>query len=258
MTSRHLEDIDKAVHLARRAALTGRLRQPQALTRFLYRHWWLGRPTGPDQHAPTRARPAARPVSRSAVRPSVPPQGRHPAPWRVWSPQWAGERTCTGAGLVRLYLVCAPHTTLHAVAAVQARAEQWDVPWLLSTRAMSQAVPSPDATVLYLPADALAELRGPLTRLVEDVHPFLATTVPLLTLRIARGAALAQNPQDGSSFGEHRCGIIATAALETLHVHHREAVQRTYAAFAHEHVDPRRPYRELDASWEWDRRATAA
>ena len=250
MTPRHLEDIDKAVHLARRAALTGRLRQSQALTRFLYRHWWLGRAVGSDQHAPTG--------SRSVARPPVPPQGRHPAPWRVWSPQWAEARTCTGAGLVRLYLACAPHTTLHAVTAVQARAEQWDVPWLLSSRALTQPVPSPDATVLYLPADALAELRGPLTQLVDDVRPFLATAVPLLTLRIARGAALAQNPPDGSSFGEHRCGIIAAAALETLHVHHREAVQRTYAAFADEHVDPRRPYREVDASWEWDRRATAA
>ena len=253
MTSRHLEDIDKAVHLARRAALTGRLRQPQALTRFLYRHWWLGRPLSPDQHAP-----GARSAARTTARPSVPPQALRPAPWRVWSPQWAEERTCTGAGLVRLYLACAPHTTLHAVAAVQARAEQWDVPWLLSTRALAQPVPSADATVLYLPADALTELHRPLTRLVEDVRPFLATTVPLLTLRIARGAALAQNPPDGSSFGEHRCGIIAAAALDTLHVHHREAVRRTYSAFTDEHVDPRRPYREVDASWEWDRRATAA
>ena len=176
----------------------------------------------------------------------------------MWSPQWVEARTCTGAGLVRLYLACAPHTTLHAVTAVQARAEQWDVPWLLSSRALTQPVPSPDATVLYVPADALAELRRPLTQLVEDVRPFLATSVPLLTLRIARGAALAQNPQDGSSFGEHRCGIIAAAALDTLHVHHREAVRRTYSAFTDEHVDPRRPYREVDASWEWDRRATAA
>ncbi len=255
MTSRHLDEIDKAVHLARRAALTGRLRQPDNLTRFLYRHWWLGRPVA-SAVDPNLTRTAA-----GTAAPVIPQQRSRrstQSPWRVWSPRWTDERTCTGAGLVRVYLACAPHTTLHAVAAVQARAASWDVPWLLSSRALTQPVPSPDATVLYVPADAMHELRRPLERLVEDVRPFLATSVPLLTLRIARGAALAQNPQDGSSFGEHRCGIIAGAVLDSLHVHHREAVQRTYTAFVEEQVDPRHPYRQLDAAWQWDRRATAA
>jgi len=247
MTSRHLEDIDKAVHLARRAALAARLREPEPLTRFLYRHWWLGRPV-----TPVPAPGAQRTVPKQRE-----PQPA-PAPWRAWSPHWNERRTATGSGLVRLYLACAPHTTLHTLAAVTARAESWDQPWLLSSRALSQPVPTPDATVLYLPADALDDLRAPVRSLVQEIRPFLAGTLPMLTLRIARGAALAQNPHDGSSFGEHRCGIIAGSVLDSLHSPHREAVRHTYSAFVDQHVDPSRPYRQLDAAWEWDRRATAA
>ena len=247
MTSRHLEEIDKAVHLARRAAVNGRLREPEALTRFLYRRWWLGRPpvrslTGPPPVVPRQRDERAAP----------------PAPWRVWGPRWTENRTCTGSGLVRVYLACAPHTSLHAVAAVAAQAESWEHPWLLSSRALGQAVPSPDATVLYLPADALDDLHDPLERLVHEIRPFLAASLPLLTLRIARGVALAQNPHDGTSFGEHRCGILARSVLDNLHVHHREVVDRTYSAFVDHRVDPRRPYRELDANWEWERKARAA
>ena len=245
MTSRHLDDIDKAVHLGRRAALAGAVRDEGALTRFLYRQWWLGRA------APPLPRPGA-PVPRQQQRDAG------ATPWRTWSPLWSEDLQAGSADLVRVYLACAPHTTLHAVATVTAQARTWSRPWLLSSRALGQAVPTPDATVLYVPADALDDLHEPMARLVDELRPFLAGVVPLLTLRVARGVALAQNPVDGSSFGEHRCGLIARSVLDHLRAPHRDAVHRTYSAFLDAHVDPRRPYRELDAAWEWDRRAEAA
>ena len=171
---------------------------------------------------------------------------------------WREERAPRGSDLVRLSLCCAPHTSLHAVAAAVTRLKGWDVPWLLSSRSLRQAVPGPDATAVYFPADAVSELREPVLDLVADLQPFLAGSVPALTLRIGRGAALAQNPPDGSSYGEHRCSILAHAVLANLSEPHPLIVERTLTAFRLAQVDPQRPYRALSASWEWDRRRVSA
>jgi hypothetical protein len=238
MNHRPYDDIDRAVLLARRAAVSGRIDRPEALTRFLYQRWYLGK--GPTPQADRAPVPAQRTAS------STPPVG----PWRTWGPAWE-ERSCRGDELLRMYLSCAPRTSLHVVGAVAAHAQDWHHPWLLSSRAMTQPVPTPDATVLYLPVAALDELRRPLTAMVEDLSPFLGTAVPALTLRVARGVSLAQNPADGRSFGEHRCALVAGAVLTSLRRGHREIVERTLAAFRRAGVDPQAPYRAVDATWEW-------
>lgn len=247
MTYRHADEIDRAVLIARRAATAGHLGVPDKLTKFLYQRWYLGRanPQVPRQ------------VARHLGPPATDRRGSA-GPWRSWGRLWTEDRTCRGADLVRLHLACAPHTSLHAVAVVTARATAWEHPWLLTSRALNQPLPGPDATVLYLPVAALDELRGPVTALLDELQPFLASGAPALTLRIARGAALAQNPADGRSFGEHRCSLIASSVLANLDQPHREVVHRTLESFRTAHVDPYRPYRALDAEWEWSRRAVAA
>jgi hypothetical protein len=245
MTNRSYDDLDRAVLLARRAATTGRIDRPEALTRFLYQRWYLGK------------LPGSLPTGQAASPPVVPADGegpqRHahaPGPWRSWSRRWE-ERSCRGSELVRMYLSCAPRTSLHVVGAVGAHAQEWDHPWLLSSRAMAQPVPSPDSTVLYLPIAALEELREPITAMTDDIRPFLGSTVPALTLRVAPGVSLAQNPADGRGFGEHRCAIIASTVLAHQRRGHREIVERTLAAFRRAGVDPQAPYRALDAAWTW-------
>jgi hypothetical protein len=235
MSPRPLDQIDRAVLIARKAVSGGRIEDPTTLARVLYHSWFLG------------SRPSV-PVQRTAAR-------RPSQPWRAWGRHWNEDRPCRGADLVRLYLACAPHTTLHAISAVTARAQTWDHPWLLSSRAPNQAVPTPDATVLYLPIAALDDLREPIGHLLGELKPFLATSVPALTLVIARGAALAQNPADGRSFGAHRSSVIAESVLRNRRFHHREVIERTLESFRLAQVDPERPYRALGADWEWDRRS---
>ncbi len=242
----HTAELDKAVALAQRAATIGRLQEPQRLTRFLYKHWYLGK-------AVLTTRPAV-PQQRTGP---LGVAGR-PQPWRSWGTAWTEDRSARGSDLVRLHLSCAPHTSLHAFGLVTSRAQDWEHPWLLTSRAVNQAVPDPDATVLYLPADALDDLRRPLARLLEDLQPFLATGVPALTLRVARGATLAQNPADGRSYGEHRCTLIATTVLGHLHQPHRQLLARTSESFEEAGVDPQRPYRARDARWEWKGLSAAA
>lgn len=228
MSYRHVDEIDKAVHIARKALSLGHLRRPDRLTRFLYQRWYLG---------------------LSSHQAEVPAQRSHV--WQAWSKDWTEQHNRAGSDLVRLYLTCAPHTSLHAIGMVSERARGWDVPWRLTSSALNTAVPAPDATVLYLPLDALTDIRPQLDELVVDLQPFLANTVPALTLRIARGASLAQNPADGRSFGEHRCGLVARSVIDSQNFHHKEQVVRTMHTFAAAGIDPKRPY--LEAAGSWDR-----
>lgn len=259
MSHRHHEEIDRAVLLARRAVAGGRIDDAAKLTRLLYRHWFLGRrPLSPvPTQVPQQRRPQ-RADTRAAVAAGGTPTSGCTQPWRTWGRLWTEDRPCRGADLVRLYLSCAPHTSLHAVAAVTAAARDWDHPWLLTSRALHQAVPGPDATVLYLPVGALEELREPVREMLGELKPFLASTVPALTLEIARGAALAQNPPDGRSYGVHRCSVLAGTVLANRSHHHREVIERTFSALREAGVDPQHPYRALGARWEWDARVRAA
>lgn len=233
MSYRHVDELDRAVHVARKAMSLGHLQRPEGLTRFLYQRWYLGLS---PQHA------------------DVPAQRHHA--WQSWSQQWTKEHASAGSELVRLYLTCAPHTSLHAISLVLDRARSWDVPWRLTSTATSTAVPAADATVLYFPVSLVADLRPALSDLVVDLQPFLASAVPALTLRIGRGAALAQNPADGRSFGEHRCGLVARSVIDSRAFHHKEQVIRTMRTFQAAGIDPRRPY--LEAAGQWDRAWVAA
>ena len=42
---RHVDEIDRAVHVARKALSLNHLRRPDRLTRFLYQRWYLGQAT---------------------------------------------------------------------------------------------------------------------------------------------------------------------------------------------------------------------
>jgi HopA1 effector protein family len=227
MSYRHVDEIDRAVHVARKALTLGHLRRPDRLTRFLYQRWYLG---------------------LSSQQTEVPAQRSHV--WQAWSKQWTEQHTRAGSDLVRLYLTCAPHTSLHAIGLVSDRALQWDAPWRLTSTAMNTPVPAADATVLYLPVEVLDRLRPELEQLVDDLQPFLASAVPALTLRIGRGASLAQNPADGRSFGEHRCGLVARSVIDSQQFHHKEQVVRTMHTFEAAGIDPRRPYLESEGSWD--------
>ena len=227
MSYRHVDEIDRAVHVARKALSLGHLQRPERLTRFLYERWYLG---------------------LSSQQAEVPAQRSHV--WQAWSSRWTDEHTRAGSDLVRLYLTCAPHTTLHAISMVSEQARQWDVPWRLTSTALNTPVPAPDATVLYLPVESLDDLQPELDELVNRLQPFLASVVPALTLRIARGASLAQNPADGRSFGEHRCSLVARSVLASRQFHHKEQVMRTMRMFADAGIDPKRPYLESAGSWD--------
>ena len=228
---RHIEELDSAVRVASKAVTVGRLDDADALTRFLYERWYLG----------LSSQQAEVPASYGTT------AGRT---WQAWGPRWTPAMNQFGSDLVRLQLSVAPTTALHVLALVTQRAGGWNHPWRLTSSALDSQLATPEATSLCLPVESLPELRHEIADLVEELRPFLALGVPALTLRIGRGAALAQNPGDGFSFGENRCRLVARAVLGNMRSHHREQISRTMAEFADAGVDPERPYLEQATSWD--------
>jgi hypothetical protein len=243
MSDRHLHDLDRATALAVRALATRPDASCDALTRMLRQRWWLG------LGLPGAVLAAQR---RAADRHRGPCE-----PWRTWGEHW-DPVAHPAEPLLRIYLACAPGTGLQTVATVTDRARAWSEPWLLSSRALHQPVPTADATVLTVPVASLAPLRKHLARLVADLRPFLASQAPLLTLHVTRGVGIAECPGGDASYGEHRCRLVATAVLEHREEPLRELQRRTQAAFWSVGVDPRRPYRSVDAAWQWHRERVAA
>ena len=68
MSYRHVDEIDHAVHVARKALSLRHLRRPEHLTRFLYQRWYLGLPS----------QQAEVPAQRSHV-------------WQAWSKEWTEQ-----------------------------------------------------------------------------------------------------------------------------------------------------------------------
>jgi hypothetical protein len=107
-----------------------------------------------------------------------------------------------------------------------------------------------DRAVLYLVAGEDPALPREVTAIYSALGAVLVDGSPRLTLPLARGVAVAEDPGDAQSFGQHRCRIIAEALTgegrELPPPNTAEGVVRRAAAIAEEFeargLDPDRPY----------------
>ncbi len=119
--------------------------------------------------------------------------------WRTWNTWWRPRR-----GDARVLLSpeagCAPDV----VGLLTARLRE--VPYLLACPSEPARLASSGAVVLHLarPHALTPALRAELT-------PLLRPDSPPLCLPLAPGIAFAQCPDNGMSFGEHRCHLVALA-----------------------------------------------
>ncbi|HUJ63622.1 MAG TPA: T3SS effector HopA1 family protein [Kofleriaceae bacterium] len=98
-----------------------------------------------------------------------------------------------------------------------------------------------DSGVLYLSRPRL----GGAIELVREVHARIAgllrASTPMFTRRVARGLALADDPGEGESFGQHRCALVADALLAAAS--RRGSCGRAIVArFARAELDVARPW----------------
>jgi len=73
-----------------------------------------------------------------------------------------------------------------------------------------------DAGVLYTPWRLRAEVSSLLPSILAAVAGHLRPTPPALTKPLSEGLAVAEGPPDGESFGMHRCGLLAEAAVRAF------------------------------------------
>lgn len=154
--------------------------------------------------------------------------------WRTWNDTWVPTRSRAGA--TRVLFTPAPNSEALAefvsAATTHLRAER--APWLLACATDPRRLRRTAGAVLYLPDGRMP------AGLIEAVHPMLTDETPPLCLRLGAGAAVAEYPANGMSFGEHRCHLVARA-LRTSAA--RRAPLRAIAAtFSAHGLDPSAPH----------------
>jgi hypothetical protein len=140
--------------------------------------------------------------------------------WRTWGDSW--RPTTSRAESVRLVMSPRPDALAQFVATVTAALLDVPDPWLLACATDPRRLGRCGAAVLH----------------VGDPTVLSAQTVA--ALRLHAGIAVADTPDNGMSFGEHRCHLIALA----LRTHGgRQAPLRAIATvFASHGIDPGRPH----------------
>jgi hypothetical protein len=119
------------------------------------------------------------------------------------------------------------------------------VPFRLKVLRDPEAYGRADAGVLYVGRRHALNLGDAIARIHEAVASGLRPEVPLLTHRLGAGLGLAEAPPASSSYGQHRCRLIARALWQSFDGgdHGRDDRLATLAAtFQQNRLDPRHPY----------------
>ena len=115
--------------------------------------------------------------------------------------------------LVRVYWNCPVTAAPSLVGALTELLEESGEPYTLKCPAAAQLFDRVDACVLYVGIESWMMMR----RALRDVHDRLAhrlrPAVPPLTLAMGPGAALAEDPANGQSFGQNRVHAVADGLL---------------------------------------------
>jgi len=154
--------------------------------------------------------------------------------WRTWGGGW--DPRTVGPRLSRLYL--APQLALlpDLVAALSGVLASVSTPWMFKAGIDDYSINRADAVVVYL-GDAEAGLRTTLAHRAEGFVRWVPG--PPFTEWIAPGISWSEDPQNGRSFGEERCQIIAEALVAATDY----PLAAVESAFARAGIDPAQPHR---------------
>jgi len=153
--------------------------------------------------------------------------------WRTWGEAWTPPRSRRGS--VRLMLSPRREHLAELVATVTGTLLETDIAWSLGCATSPRRISRYGGAVLDLASlDALPA--GLLESLTTLLHP----VAPPLCLPVAPGVGAAEYPDNGMTFGEHRCHLIALALRHPSSA--RNPLRSIAAVFAAHGIDPARPY----------------
>lgn len=163
--------------------------------------------------------------------------------WFAYGGDWDGSDL--PPGLVRVYWNIRRRSTPLLVGVLTDGLARTGVSYALKVAVEDRDVERPDRAVLYLTRDAIAVTTPAIRRAYHELAGALLPHVPRLTRRLEPGLALADDPETGESFGQHRCrlvaeGIRAEGARATADPDARAAIVVEHLVAAG--IDPARPY----------------
>ena len=102
-----------------------------------------------------------------------------------------------------------------------------------------------DTGILYMNKRYLGKTRNALKKNYEQIKPFLKSQTPLFAKRLAPGVSLAEDPNNGESFGQHRTRLLAEV-LHSLGENNNstkdEKMKKVSTHFKNSGVDINEPY----------------
>jgi hypothetical protein len=118
--------------------------------------------------------------------------------------------------LIRLYWHLMPETAVPFMATLTEHLSGAGVPFRAKVLNAPHAYHRADAGVLYLERPWYRRSTALLARIYREIQAGLRREVPLFTRLLAAGLAMAEDPVNGMSFGQHRCHLIALASWSSF------------------------------------------
>ena len=159
------------------------------------------------------------------------------------SDHWMSEREWLN--VVRVYWNVTPEGAIELIHQATAQLNAAGLPFHLKVFRDLGRSGRADGAVLYLQKRNYEAARRILQSIVPRLAPQLRSTVPAFTKSLAPGVGLAEDPGNGLSFGEHRCGLIAEALIDANDLGKRSAADRVDIVLEHftrEGVSLEKPY----------------
>jgi hypothetical protein len=154
--------------------------------------------------------------------------------WRTWGEDWLPPRDRPGS--VRLMMTPHPGLLAEFVATVTARLLREPIAWSLACATDPRRIARSGCAVLDLP-----DLHAVPAGLLAELEPLLRPVAPPLCLPVGTGVGAAEYPDNGMTFGEHRCRLVALALRHPSSA--RDPLRAIAAVFTAHGIDPSAPYR---------------
>ena len=162
--------------------------------------------------------------------------------WITYHPDWREQDA-----MLRCYWRIAPRAAPRLVALLGTALR--DVPHALKLAASWEGYARADAAVLYLPRHTWPTAAPAVAATAAALGEDLTGAPPRCTRPLAPGLGIADGAGDGTSFGQHRCRLVADALVAWAAARDgRPLVHHLAAAFADAGLDLARPHLDAGSS----------
>jgi hypothetical protein len=152
------------------------------------------------------------PTAGSNIFVRVPKEYRHLIPG-FYMALGDADDTMTEGESIRVYWNVRASGAEALVGALTSRLNEARVPFWLKLANSPQKYQRSDAAVLYLPKERYAHAERSIASVHAAIRSDLRDRTSALAHRLARGLAVAEDPGNGESFGQHRSRLLAGALM---------------------------------------------